>query len=170
MIVCKKCGVEKSEDEFYKNSGNKSGYLSACKGCVAVYQKSVRPRNRMQEAERYRKDEGFRRSKVVRARNRRKENPNRVKEHNRISKLKTTYGLTVEDVKRMHAAQNGSCAICKDRIPPAGKNCNVDHCHNTGCVRGLLCRRCNLGLGLFRDNLVILQESILYLEESRGHA
>lgn len=55
-------------------------------------------------------------------------------------RIQETYGITQADYERMLAAQGGGCAIC------GGKrrgNLDIDHCHKTGRVRGLLCRRCN---------------------------
>lgn len=69
------------------------------------------------------------------------------------------HGLTPEDVEVLLRRQNGLCAICED----AGTLC-IDHDHKTGIVRGLLCRRCNIGLGHFRDDRIALQRAIDYLQ------
>jgi hypothetical protein len=65
----------------------------------------------------------------------------------RRSVLKTKYGLTFEQYWRLFAAQDGRCAICHK--PPKTVSLSVDHCHRTGQIRGLLCYRCNYGLGHF---------------------
>lgn len=66
--------------------------------------------------------------------------------------LKKTYGLTPEDVQRAWDAQEGKCGICKRAMLPSGKQslsrC-VDHDHETGKFRELLCRRCNGALGMY---------------------
>lgn len=62
----------------------------------------------------------------------------------------------------MLSKQNGVCAICKTNPYPDKKFC-VDHDHNTGVVRGLLCDLCNRGIGLMRDDVVILASAIDYL-------
>ncbi|MFI6601052.1 endonuclease VII domain-containing protein [Nonomuraea sp. NPDC050536] len=72
--------------------------------------------------------------------------------------LKHRYGITEEDFERMLAIQGGLCAIC--RVVPGTF---VDHCHDTGKVRGILCFNCNNGLGHFRDNEADLQLAALYL-------
>lgn len=88
----------------------------------------------------------------------------------RRSKLKTQYGITLDDYERMLASQNGVCAICRKRevsIDPQGgkvKSLAVDHCHATGKVRGLLCNACNGGLARFRDNAMALRVAADYLE------
>lgn len=65
------------------------------------------------------------------------------------------YGLNVEDYERLHAEQDGLCAICKQPEKQRGtrKNLSVDHNHTTGAVRGLLCRSCNTALGLLQEDI-----------------
>lgn len=75
------------------------------------------------------------------------------------------YGMTVEIYERMSAEQNHVCAICGG-LPTRTKNLHVDHCHETGVVRGLLCDSCNLGLGKFRDDPVMLDKAAAYLRAS----
>jgi Autographiviridae endonuclease VII len=70
------------------------------------------------------------------------------------------YGLSPQDFARMLARQNGLCANCK--IRPAETLC-VDHCHETGMVRGLLCRKCNTGLGCFNDSPALMLKAVAYL-------
>ncbi|MDX6215898.1 MAG: hypothetical protein QOG99_1482 [Frankiales bacterium] len=76
--------------------------------------------------------------------------------------LKRRYGIGADDVERMVAEQGGLCAIC--RQAPAE---HVDHCHDKGHVRGILCFNCNGGLGQFRDRVDILKKAIDYLERTR---
>lgn len=75
------------------------------------------------------------------------------------------YGVTVEWIAERTAEQEGRCAICGDP-PTDGKRLHVDHCHTTGQPRGLLCTRCNPGLGYFRDNPALLSAAIDYLKET----
>jgi hypothetical protein len=72
------------------------------------------------------------------------------------------YGISAADADRMLAEQGGACAICRES--PA---LHVDHCHESGRVRGLLCFNCNGGLGQFRDRVDILEKAIDYLERTR---
>ncbi len=88
--------------------------------------------------------------------------------------LKSAYGLTLEDFKKMELEQNYVCAICKkpETIKRKGNNNSikplcVDHCHETGIVRGLLCHFCNAGLGYFKDSLENLKIAIVYLEKTK---
>jgi hypothetical protein len=78
----------------------------------------------------------------------------------RRSFLKVTYGISLEDYDAMLARQGGVCATCRKRR--SGRLC-VDHCHVTGKVRGLLCRNCNFGLGLFRDDADVVERAAAYL-------
>ena len=82
----------------------------------------------------------------------------------RIVKLKM-YGLTPEEYQSILEAQDHSCAICKTKDALNGKpnRMYVDHCHTTGKVRGLLCQKCNSGLGMFKDDPEMLMNAINYL-------
>ncbi|TMR93492.1 endonuclease domain-containing protein [Nonomuraea basaltis] len=85
---------------------------------------------------------------------------NKIKNHgsDRNYKLKLRYGITEDDFERMLARQGGLCAICR-----AVPGTFVDHSHQTGQVRGVLCFNCNNGLGHFGDNTVLLELAALYL-------
>ncbi len=78
--------------------------------------------------------------------------------------LKHNYGLTLEEYQDMVEAQEGRCAICGTDNPTPHDRLYVDHDHVTGKVRGLLCQKCNLALGLFKDSRDVLGSAILYLE------
>ena len=83
----------------------------------------------------------------------------------RESELLRKYGLTLADYDAMFDAQGGCCAICQVAEVDAVKGrFNVDHCHTTGTVRGLLCHRCNTSLGLMNDDTTALAAAINYLE------
>jgi hypothetical protein len=97
-------------------------------------------------------------------RQKRQANPNRFYEIERKSKFKSQYGITPENYNEMLVAQNGGCAICGEKTPGGRtKNFAVDHCHETGKVRGLLCTKCNRGLGLFNDRSDLLKLATTYL-------
>jgi hypothetical protein len=73
--------------------------------------------------------------------------------------LKSEYGITSEQYNVMYSAQNGQCAICGvSKII-----LDVDHDHTTNEVRGLLCRKCNGGIGLLCDSDVLLAKALQYL-------
>ncbi len=76
----------------------------------------------------------------------------------RAWRYKAVYNITIEDYDRMAAQQDGRCLICqrKDKLV-------IDHDHETGSVRGLLCSACNTGIGLLQDNTEILLAAASYL-------
>lgn len=88
-----------------------------------------------------------------------------VRERERLNKLWIKYRVTPERWQEMFDKQGGRCAGC---MKPFGnersnKPC-VDHNHETGVFRGLLCHACNRGLGLLKENITTLQTLILYLQ------
>ena len=92
----------------------------------------------------------------------RKNNPEEMKQSQRRTRRKREYGVSGEDYDNMLLEQNNKCAICKDAI---GYEASVDHDHKTKKVRGLLCGKCNSGIGLLKDNPEILRSAALYLEK-----
>lgn len=77
--------------------------------------------------------------------------------------LKRLYDLSVEDYNLLLKKQFNCCRICGDQ--PSYRLC-VDHDHRTNKVRGLLCKTCNLGLGKFKDDPLLLRLAAIYLENS----
>lgn len=75
------------------------------------------------------------------------------------------YGITVDRFWEMVRDQGWACAICSIRFHAAGPKMAIDHNHNTGEVRGVLCSNCNWGLGAFRDSADALQGAVRYLTE-----
>jgi hypothetical protein len=94
----------------------------------------------------------------------RKNNKAKYKILYKIHNLKK-YSLTIENLEEMKIKQNNKCAICGEEFKKS-KNIHVDHCHITGKVRGLLCNKCNTGLGFLHDNIDVLKNAINYLERS----
>jgi Recombination endonuclease VII len=74
-------------------------------------------------------------------------------------KLQHRYGIDEATFDRLFADQGGRCAICRRR-----KAKHVDHCHSSQRIRGLLCVKCNNGLGKFEDDISLMQTAIDYLE------
>lgn len=91
-----------------------------------------------------------------------------VRDAERTNKRK--YGLTLGARDAMVAEQTGRCAICAVELGPFGTASHsacVDHCHASGAVRGILCSRCNKGLGHFRDRPEVLERAAQYLRRTR---
>lgn len=85
----------------------------------------------------------------------------------RSARLQKAYGITVDDFDRMLAEQGGRCAICrrtKEEAGGRGEHLHVDHDHETGRVRGLLCHACNTRLHRTTD-LVWFRAAIAYLTD-----
>lgn len=87
----------------------------------------------------------------------------------RAANLKKRYGLTSECVVDMYRKQAGRCGICDVPIDihelgfTEHKPACIDHLHDSGHIRGLLCGECNKGLGMFQDSRVVLEQAIKYL-------
>ena len=101
----------------------------------------------------------------------------KIQQNSRLNNfLKTKYGITIEEYVAISSSQNDVCAIChkkETRItrPNAKTYKNgiaprlaVDHDHESGVIRGLLCHNCNIGIGHFQDNIDLLKSAITYLE------
>ena len=88
------------------------------------------------------------------------------------SHLKRTYGITYVEYQELLDAQGGVCKICKTLKPRKSATdltpLFVDHNHTTGKVRGLLCSKCNSGLGMFEDNIDYFVEAINYIKENQS--
>lgn len=82
--------------------------------------------------------------------------------------LRKLYNMSVEDWARLFEAQGGRCAICRARLDHTKRGINVDHCHNTGTVRGLLCGKCNSAIGYLGDNYENACRAVAYLEKHKA--
>lgn len=144
--VCNKCGIPKPFDEFYKQKHGKFGLSGKCKSCCTEYFK-----------------------------NRYKNNPERVKEINenyhkrnpdakRKTFIKYNYGITLDEYNDLLEKQNYSCGICG--TSEIKRNFDVDHSHENDKIRGLLCPKCNKGIGLFNDDIELLTKAINYLKNA----
>ena len=93
------------------------------------------------------------------------ENKEQIAAQGKEYRLKSKYGMTLTENNVLLQKQNNKCKICLvefSNITP-----NIDHCHITNKVRGLLCLACNTGLGQFKDNTKLLTKAINYLEENK---
>lgn len=81
--------------------------------------------------------------------------------------IKKLYGITVDQFNAMLIRQEGKCAICGTTEPGGKGNFFVDHCHETGKIRELLCLHCNSAIGYFRDNISYMQKGIDYINKHK---
>ncbi len=89
-------------------------------------------------------------------------NQNKIKDY----KLRKKYGISLDEYNIMFDKQNGKCHICNTHQDDLHKKLVVDHDHCTGNIRGLLCDKCNRGLGHFNDDIEMLQRAIDYLKNN----
>jgi hypothetical protein len=105
-------------------------------------------------------------------RNKKKENPFLWNFKRFKASIKTKFNLSVVDFVNFVKLQKGKCAICgkffyeRNKAMERYNKPNIDHCHKTNKVRGLLCHHCNTGLGQFKDNTIFLKSAINYLEKN----
>lgn len=84
----------------------------------------------------------------------------------RAMRLRNCYGLTIQEADSLIVKQKDKCAICKQKNS-SNRRLHIDHNHNTGKIRELLCSHCNQGLGHFKDNIASLTQAIKYLEKHK---
>jgi recombination endonuclease VII len=141
--LCTDCDVEKPVDQFHyfrsRWSSDRLYFEGRCKECT-------REKERLQ---RVNKIGSFAKKPML------------AREY----RLQTKYGLSLELYERHLQMQQGVCAICKEPPPPPGAApfC-VDHDHETGATRSILCNPCNQGLGRFKDNSELLRNAAEYIE------
>lgn len=136
---CKECKVEKPLLEYYYSKKGKHNKLYPDSICKSC--------------------------KAIKNKKWFKENKKKAQAFSLKSKLKNRYNMTVEQYHTLLINQDGRCKICSKR--QARRSLAVDHCHSTNVVRGLLCDKCNMALGLIHDNLDILDGMKQYLISSR---
>jgi DNA-binding transcriptional MerR regulator len=144
-IVCSRCGKEKPKSEFGKNPQTKDGLDLHCNDCKAVYVKTFHEKNpdySSKYGKRYYQE--HKKSELSRA-------------------LVKNYGITLEDKKEMLESQDNKCAICGEKLTLLGRGTHVDHDHETGRIRAILCNKCNAMLGNANEDIEILQKAIKYL-------
>ena len=145
--VCKKCNETKSLDLFPTRKDAKDGHGYSCKVCDLDRKKKYTW------------------------------SPDQFRNY----RLKKRYGITLEEYNVILESQNHCCAICNVHIDdyetqvkgkskftqrPNGQNLSVDHNHETGEIRGLLCYVCNLMLGNAKDSIELLEKAIDYLKKN----
>lgn len=164
---CSKCGGIKPISYFVRDKNRKDGRHPQCYSCVQAYKKKwkLRPevieRNRKYQREFARNPE--RKRQVLAYQNARL--PSGITRKKKF-KIMSKYGLTEEKYLQILADQNGKCATCAFQFNDHSET-QIDHCHATGIVRGILCKHCNRALGQVADSVEILAALIKYLRASR---
>lgn len=151
--VCRSCGETKPKLSFYAHRSTLDGRANYCSECAKHHQREWNNKNR----ERIREGNARRRS-----------DPATLKRYNhqRRRKWLQLYGLTPGDYNALLESQGGTCAICGQPGQTWGENnLHVDHDHDTDEVRGLLCGKCNVGIGMLGDNAESIRRALAYLEK-----
>ena len=150
--VCSGCG---GVGPFYKQRGTKDGLMTVCVLCCKAQPGRQVTHIRQLAVQRRKANPEKARAKDARE---------REKYSARIKNnwLSWKYGLKPGDKERMIEAQEGKCTICQDPLKP--RFTDVDHDHATLKIRGVLCRRCNSMLGLFKDGPALLECACAYLQ------
>lgn len=138
---CSKCGEIKLLKEFNKRSASSDGLTSQCRCCLNTKAMQVRANK-----------------------------PNRTRGYN----LKSRFNISIDDYNKMFLKQRGVCKICGNPETQTDKKGKlkwlvVDHNHDTGEIRGLLCSACNKGIGLLGDSIPTLESAVKYLKEKGSY-
>lgn len=150
--TCTKCGVSGGRDMFKPSKAYTNGLASWCRKCSNQYVKQWQT-----------------------------DNPEKRNLSELRAGLKKRYGMTVERYLELYTRQDGKCAICRTSVASqvdvatqlarSEKNKNttahVDHCHKTSTVRGLLCSKCNTGIGQLQESVEILESAIRYITDAQ---
>lgn len=167
--LCPKCEQHLPYDQFHKHKGKGLlGLKSWCKTCDNAKMKELREtdpewrknRNKATSRYYYENAEEQRRKASIR------DNSPEGKRKRAERSYKRKYGMTLAQVEHLKQLQNNLCAICNTEFTQGWDERGqcVDHDHKTGKVRGLLCRRCNLGIGQLGDSHEILIAAAEYLK------
>jgi recombination endonuclease VII len=186
-VVCRTCKTEKIVSEFYRDNSVRSGIKLDCKGCYSAHSKRreklflVR-RRELAKIRRKTKLEWYERKKrwtkfvwrPAHAEHLHEYHKRRwlsmTADQRRESWITSNYGMTLDDEKRLLSTQNFQCPACL--APLTRKNIAIDHDHaccpnakSCGrCVRAVLCKACNIMIGIAKDNAATLRRAADYID------
>ena len=162
MKQCNKCGEIKPLSDFYKLATMRDGHRNDCKVCNLAAKKArydADPRAAIARVQRWQQAN---KERHLAAQRKRRQHPD-FKRKERDAHLRRKFGITLDEYDEMLRAQGGVCAIC-GRPPRDDISLHVDHDHEHGRIRGLLCFRCNNALGDFGDDYDTLLAAQAYLD------
>ena len=158
MKGCPGCGVSKALDEFHRHKSSRDGRQTYCKSCT-----KKRDHIRWKNA-----DGSTREDRAIIAKKNYAKNGHKYRSNAHYK----MYGITVEARDAIYSRQHGLCLICADDLRPRVRKGRVskyawkgelDHNHETGEIRGLLCAPCNTALGLLKEDPVRITRMLEYL-------
>lgn len=191
--ICVECHQDKDIIEFGKYKYSKSGFRKTCKKCRSKLEKGYRDKdivNFRLKRKKYRQEniESVNALARLAGKRYRIKHKEKLKEKDLLRKPKTTmykkdyyqknkdklmrdfyikkYGITLEQKLEMLKKQEYSCDICKIELLNSSV-AYVDHDHETGVIRGILCNTCNRALGMFKDNVEVLESAVKYLRKQQ---
>lgn len=168
--LCRRCELTKNIDQFYKQKTSKDGMGLYCKKCANNIERKCLQNNRVKNikigfiekplvcyvCKQSKSSSLFHRDIRTKSGFSRK-----CKSCHSAARRFHSYGVKSDVVNDLIKNQNGKCSICENLL---SKIFHVDHCHKTNSVRGILCNKCNVGLGMFGDDPAILRSATSYLE------
>ena len=144
LKTCCNCYKKKKLQSFYKHKATKSGVGGMCISCLKIYYIQNRKHLIVYKKQHY------------------KANKQQWIERDLLKK----YNITFQQFEQMKTYQDNRCAIC-GQIFASRQDTHVDHNHTNGHLRGLLCRKCNLGIGYLCDSETILNQALNYIKKWR---
>lgn len=140
MKICSRCKLPKDNSEFCKDKSRSDGLNHRCNMCNKIHVQEIAKKQKKQFGK-----VGYRRMR-------------------RKYELAHYYGITEDEFQIMVDKQNNVCAICKQNPE---QYLAIDHCHDTGKIRGLLCRKCNSAIGLFNEDVDRLTSALEYIRKKK---
>ena len=152
MKTCNKCRRTLAKTEFYKDKNCADGRMGYCKYC---YKELYAASHRQRAIDYYyrNQDESCKKKR---------ERPNKTYKA-RIANAKHSYGLADAELQELLLAQQGCCKICGRDFGSLSVEYHIDHDHDTGAVRGLLCPACNTAVGLIENHRINPKKIAEYL-------
>jgi hypothetical protein len=177
-LKCNGCLRLLPPENFSKSKTSTRGYQYKCKLCVSDYDKTKprldyqkekvslwRKTNPEKKAEQKKRHYLKNKEKIDQ---KAKDWYNNNKDRSKGNAIQRKYGITTEIFNQMRESQQYRCAICGTGEDSLKKKLVIDHCHNTGKVRKLLCTNCNVAIGMFKENPRIMFLAMEYLKEFNG--
>ena len=144
--ACSHCNKTLPIEKFYKLS--RGGVRAECISCYSLRSKNYYTKNKKEL--------------ILKTKTYALENKEKIKS----AKMRRKFGIAIEEKILLFAKQGNKCAICGCTENNVGRDWDIDHCHKTGKIRGILCSNCNRGLGLFQDSSEYLKQACKYLENN----
>ena len=181
---CPLCEKEKPTKLFRKTVRRPDGLYPCCRPCERKNRSSSNPKKWCPLCELWKEKQFFNKSKSrsdglcafcvecgrAKQRDIHKKDPDLMRSRH----FARTYGISIEEYNALFQSQKGLCLICER--PESGyfrgepKRLAIDHCHETGKVRGLLCSNCNRGIGFFQEDKKRMLSAIQYLEKNKNRS